>query len=540
MKTPAARARKLRAKKARKARKNKGQTSERSKKWFFGTGPISAGPVNFGGMNMGSGSAPSGRGSRSMLNDTVGVAPRSRNVQVVLPRLSTELGGRYGATDVLKGTEFLKSVGTDSLGTQPGDILAMVMINPSKFVKTRLLQFAALYQRYRFRKVRFIYEPIANATVSGQLIGFGDYDVDNLLLSDTPDNIRIAAAHIGQQICQLWEGRDFPFGVLDDFTTLFTSLAEAEARLIYQGVFYLIASSVIENDLACGNLYIEYEIEFNIPILAESDVTDFQALQLKSVGGTSDSLPLGTAPIVDPTFGLLSNLVYSYDPGTGTVTLTAAPLGQYIVSCEGTGGGWISGVGLTSNVAMNGTVTGPNTMVRMTAGMMNISGNAPTNVGTEGDSSEGLFLLTVVSNPVILDFAIAQTDGTTTNVTAGQVKIYSLGNLSAFVAQRKSRYVDDVLMQHGRVLKNKQDADASEGELDVVKDAVQNLLAQVNQMKLEIAEKELAKQVDHEWISQTNQLSDDVCSEEEESLNRARVLSLYDRKGKWRETPIPE
>lgn len=201
-------------------------------------------------------------------NDTVGVAPRSMHVQTVMPRITSRLGGRYGMTDVLVGTEFLASVNSADGGNITGDILETILINPTTFENTRLIQFSRLYQRYRFRKMNFVYEPIANATVSGQLIGFGDYDVDNIIVGNDPSNVSFAAAHVGNVNTQVWEPCRFPFGVLDDFTTLFTSTnGGQEDRLIYQGVYYLLAASDLPSLTALGNIYIEYEIELNIPIL---------------------------------------------------------------------------------------------------------------------------------------------------------------------------------------------------------------------------------------------------------------------------------
>ncbi len=184
---------------------------------------------------------------------TVGVAPHSLNIQARMPTMSTEFRGDV-QVDVLSGTEFLDSVASPALGNLAGDILVALLINPMNFPTTRIRQFAPLYQRYRFRHFNVLYEPIANATQSGQLIGYNDYDVDSLLEGDTEANVSVAAAHLGQAICQIWEPQCFPLGVVDDYTTLFTSLEGPEDRLIYQGIFYLIAASTLGNDLPLGNI----------------------------------------------------------------------------------------------------------------------------------------------------------------------------------------------------------------------------------------------------------------------------------------------
>jgi hypothetical protein len=247
-----------------------------------------------------------------------------------MPRLSTESGGKYGTCDVLRGTELLQAIGTAGTDAESGDILSRILINPSNFNNTRLNQFAPLYQRYRFRKLLFLYEPVCPATTQGQLIGFGDYDVDNLITEDTPTNINIAAAHFGQEVCQVWEARAFPFGVVDDFTTLFCRISDAEARLIYQGVYYLFAASDIAADTACGNLYIDYEIEFYVPQLDASVAEQIWALQLESDSDPTMTNWWGASMHVAdmPSPYPATNLSWSLD-GSGGLVVSGVPPGVY-------------------------------------------------------------------------------------------------------------------------------------------------------------------------------------------------------------------
>lgn len=231
----------------------------RGKRWSLGLDSLDFGPLSVDGLRF------------SSRNATVGVAPRSINIQSVMPRMRSS---HTGAKDILEGTELIGSVNVPAYGAGVGDILFRHLINPSVFARTRIAQFAPLYQRYRFKKLLFVYEPIANATQSGQIIGFADYDPDNILDSDDVENVQTAAAHYGEKISQVWEARAFRFGVddvNDGFTTLYTSTTDAEARLIYQGVFYLIAASDLfkgsPTTTPLGNIYIQYEVEFSIPQL---------------------------------------------------------------------------------------------------------------------------------------------------------------------------------------------------------------------------------------------------------------------------------
>jgi len=236
--------------------------------------------------------------------------------------MTTEAGGPYGTMDVLAGTEFLSSIESVAPGQEAGDILATLAVNPRSFDNTRLYQFSLLYQRYRFRKLQFFYKPIANATESGQLIGFGDYDPDNILSGNSPSNLSVAAAHLGQRTGKIWETINFPFGIVDDYTTLFIEGQGADPRLSVQGIYYLIAASSLATG-ALGNLYIAYEIELYIPLVSEIAITG-QATPsltlLSSASGTGVlTKPLGDAPLPNPVITGVdpypsSSLTFAVDP----------------------------------------------------------------------------------------------------------------------------------------------------------------------------------------------------------------------------------
>jgi hypothetical protein len=286
-----------------------------------------------------------GRGVRSTTQNMVGLAERAVDVQVEMPTVVTEHDEKRGKFDVLRGTEFVGTI--NNLDTVlSGSLLKVAQINPGSFFDTRIAQFNPLYQRYRFRRLNFIYEPVANATQSGQLIGFCDYDPDLILVSDTVQNISTAAAHQGQQICQIWQPQVFPFGVTDDYTTLYTSLEDdmvLENRLIFQGVFYLIAASDLPVG-PMGNIYIEYECEFYIPQLASpaSGVSDWSLTWASIVGsatGISGSNPFGPSvspftPYTSGGFGTFPQTIantYAVVGGVGQWTLHQVPAGFYVV-----------------------------------------------------------------------------------------------------------------------------------------------------------------------------------------------------------------
>lgn len=235
---------------------------EMSAKWFFDLNKAKL-PfgIDLGGLRAGSG--------------TVGVAPKALDIQRSMPRLRSAKSMDGNIVDVITGTDLIATVSSAALGNEAGDLLITQLISPTQFESSRLRQFASLYQRYRFKKIRFVYEPIANATQSGQLVGYADFDPDNEILSNSAVNVSFAVAHQGQQITQIWEPAVFDMSQVGTFTDLYSEPggSSSDPRLSIQGIFYLIAASVLPANIALGNVYIDYEVEFSIPFLEQASGT---------------------------------------------------------------------------------------------------------------------------------------------------------------------------------------------------------------------------------------------------------------------------
>lgn len=211
------------------------------------------------------------RKARGLDAGMVGLGTRAVDIQRPMPRLMSTMvdGVQY---DRIVGTDFLTTLSSDASGNVPGDLLLSALISPTQFAQTRLYQFSQLYQRYRFRRIQFVYEPIANATQSGQIIGYADFDPDNDLLGNSINNIAIAAAHQGEAISQIWQPKVFDMEQAGSFTDLYTNPSAGDSRLAFQGVFYIIAASVIAEGLPLGNIYVDYVADFSIPYLLNNSV----------------------------------------------------------------------------------------------------------------------------------------------------------------------------------------------------------------------------------------------------------------------------
>jgi len=250
---------------------------------------------------------------------TVGVAPKALDPQRSTPKLKSARSVDGNVVDVITGTDLIATVSSGVSGNQPGDLLVTQLISPTQFELSRLRQFSALYQRYRFSRIRFIYEPIANATQSGQLVGYADFDPDNALLVDSPANVSIAVAHQGQQITQIWEPVVFDMAQIGTFTDLYTEVGttSSDPRLSLQGIFYLIAASVLPSNIPLGNVYIDYEVQFSIPFLEQtSETLAFGTSWLGTGSYTSTVGGLGTIANLQPPTTIYSS-VGPYAPQFG-------------------------------------------------------------------------------------------------------------------------------------------------------------------------------------------------------------------------------
>jgi hypothetical protein len=319
------------------------------------------------------------------------------------------------------------------------------MINPNAFVNTRIHQFAQLYQRYRFRRLAFIYEAISPATQPGQLIAYGDYDPENVITESDPDNLSIAAAHFGMSNCQVWESQVFPFGVVDDFSTMYTSTDNiSDGRLVFQGTFNMFAASDIVpttgGGLALGNLYISYEIEFNVPILSNSSLEAilYSGYFIGDLASATFNSPFGenSGNLIAATDTAYNGelITGSYNPTNGSFNLDHLPIGNYQlivnVPIQAT---TTSLIGATIWLTMTPVGTAPPLSTALVPGSSEYA-NWGLNTGSVNNTVTGIFTFdNVISNSSFGYIPVLNTStGTVTTVIpiAAEFLICSLGSIS--------------------------------------------------------------------------------------------------------------
>lgn len=523
------------AKKRRKMRemgsgmaRSMGRSMPARKRWYAGFGG-NLGPLTLPNFNVGSGTPGSrmARLDRQIMDSREqAIAAPALDPQVRTPfwRRGVDSSGR--ATDILCGTEYISTVTTGSEGSEKGDILFSQLLNPSAIVLSRIKQFAALYQRYRFKKLNIYYGAIANETISGQVLGFCSYDVDNLLTNNEGANMNIGSAQVGKQFNQISQHQVYPFGIRDAFTTLFTSLTEAEERLVYQGVFYLLSASTIAPTVELGNIFIEYECEFSINQLAINVTEDLVAnlgliFDDNSLGIDNPMGTVAPGPIGGP---YQNNVPYTYD-GAGNLTMQLTD-GNYLIVTQSNGFFTTqAAAGATCILTPHVTAdSGPGWVinhypsipsVQFNTGSTNVGGNFPTDVTNNavltvtGTDPSGV---TSVNWTTVYDFDGANT---TYNLASSNYKFYfslvGMGLTQPPMARRQSDRAPKLVSQskHFKEL---------DGDIRLLRAEMVRELSEVKRLRHSIHHGKMSKNVELRGLCKVPESDSDSDDEKEISL----------------------
>ena len=246
----------------------------------------------------------------SMLNKHGSVSFRGRNVslpvgvplaatagypQTLMPRFT---GKRGGTVFNLSGTDYVGPV-TFTAATEVGDVLMEIAINPAAFPSTRMHNFSVNFEKYTILTIIFVYEPCCAATQAGSLIGFCDHDVDAYFTTEGGvDNLRLAAAHYGEKATQLWQPCGWSLQATDERPRqlYYCDLYGKEERLTTQGKFVLMAAgdSGVSGDTIMGNIYVHYDVDFEVPQLENPGAGTGSYLR-STMAGNTITAPFGTA-----------------------------------------------------------------------------------------------------------------------------------------------------------------------------------------------------------------------------------------------------
>jgi hypothetical protein len=267
----------------------------------------------------------------------IGVASRARNMM----RPMATKTARDGHMCRFRGTDFLTSISIGGTAAAAGDVLYTTVVNPKTLGVSRLATVSALWERYKFRSLKFRYEPVAPTTTAGQLLGYVDYDTyDDPTGVAGVQNLQRAAAHYGESPVELWSRTFWEIKDVDPLTDLYVDSDGTDPRWTNQGRLVVLAASAIASSTACGNIYLDYDVEFFIPQLELTPNTGYADKFTGSTSCTTDAI-MGTT-VAGATWNNLP-LVAAVSGNSFTL-----PPGAYFINL-GITGGTISGLAMTSS-----------------------------------------------------------------------------------------------------------------------------------------------------------------------------------------------
>lgn len=171
---------------------------------------------------------------------------------------------------VIKSRDLLFKI--TASGQVDNTILITQILNPLQFTYTRMSQFAPLYQKYRFRRCTFTFEPADGTNTTGAYMHYVDEDPmsDYTPLNGTLRLAQTMAAHMGCRQFQVFKPDSTTFRHDTPEATYYMKAVATpvsggtpsnDARIVNQAKYHLAILNAPANG-AIGNIWIDYEIEF--------------------------------------------------------------------------------------------------------------------------------------------------------------------------------------------------------------------------------------------------------------------------------------
>jgi len=177
---------------------------------------------------------------------------------------------RHGPGVRLRGRELIQFIHLVT-GAPSGTTLANWDVSPSNLLGTRAAALAALYEKYRFKVMQFEWSPECGSDATGKVLLAYDPDC----LDATPPvsfaGIKAASSFAGSKDSTIWKPCAIRVVEKEDQLFFTNEVPNTDARLIYQGQFYLMnggASTIATTD-GIGTLSLAFELEFYKPALEQ-------------------------------------------------------------------------------------------------------------------------------------------------------------------------------------------------------------------------------------------------------------------------------
>lgn len=164
-----------------------------------------------------------------------------------------------------------------------GQIIMTQNINPVLFTNTRLKQYGALFQRYRFNRIKFHFESSVGEFYNGRLLHYIDTDaqVSYAGIEGTEQALQIASAHDGEQSPKVnkdgWCQMTKNMAPQASYYMYWDSNTESKLNCI-QGVYTAFVQDAVSMStgsitypLTLGRVLVEYDCEMWVAALASDN-----------------------------------------------------------------------------------------------------------------------------------------------------------------------------------------------------------------------------------------------------------------------------
>lgn len=231
-------------------------------------------------------------------------------------------------------------------------------INPGRdVIFPWLATIANRYEEYAFRNLRFLYEPRCSTQTAGTVMLAIDYDAKDI----TPSTKQIVLSYSGAVSSAAWKDAQCICDprILALRGHLFTRAGAAPSSTdikTYDLGNLLICTMGFAGATACGELYVEYEVDLRIPQTTES----IQLGYFTNSAGMDATHLVGTITNAGVTGNIPGNYLLDYTAtDTRTLTFNQNWKGEVVLTLVGTGfvaGGLVNTGTSTGGAVANGEV----------------------------------------------------------------------------------------------------------------------------------------------------------------------------------------
>lgn len=178
--------------------------------------------------------------------------------------------------------------GSDWLGRLPipasptaGQAIGEFYINPLEYPGTRLALFAQLYDKFRFKRLRFKFVPYQGTAVPGAVIMAYDRDISDPTPPANDSGVRQYMAMMDACAGPIWQPLTMDCSLSHPESGLFTNAVPGgDDRLAYQGQVYVaLLEPPAAGVVLAGDLFVEYDLELFDPQLETNVAIGSSAVQ---------------------------------------------------------------------------------------------------------------------------------------------------------------------------------------------------------------------------------------------------------------------